>query len=218
MEYRDYIADPSIKSFQPGGQVKAGFDMKASSPGMVAGTFCLMRYKTVDGRSCIDDDTTLLFKMKYEDPAYCINVEAADGKEYSAFNFERVYDHWVRLFSLCSKVKELMPYSQNVLRDAMTSNGHPSCQTLLSSQCKRSGVKKTKSGNIKKSEYNSMNVTEWILLERRDRLMILYIPSRHLNQFPSSTLLLDLYTPLLVQTDPTSMDNSSSQYRSLSRR
>jgi len=40
--------------------------------------------------------------------------------------------------------------------------------------------------------------------------MSLYILPNDLDQLPSPTLLLNLYTPLLIQTDPTSMDNSSS--------
>ena len=63
----------------------------------------------------------------------------------------------------------------------------------------------------------SGHVLNSMLFEWRDGLKVLYIPSRHLDQLPSPTLLLDLDTPLLIQTHSTGMDDSSGQYRSLGR-
>ena len=141
MEYREYLADPSIKSFQPGGQVQPGFDMKSSSAGMLAGTFCLMKYTLEDGKYCIDDENTSLFRMEYEDPAYCINVEAKDGKEYAAFNFERTYDHWVGFHTLYSRTISLCNIAQMsywMLRPRM---GATVAETPVSSQSKRAGLR-----------------------------------------------------------------------------
>jgi hypothetical protein len=45
-----------------------------------------------------------------------------------------------------------------------------------------------------------------------------YTSQRYLDQLPSPALLLDLHTPLFIQTNSSSVDDSSSQYRSLSRR